>query len=45
MKVINLGSKNSAINKYMSQLRDINIQNDRMRFRDNVRRIGHIEAY
>ena len=45
MKVINLGSKNSVINKYMSQLRDINIQNDRMRFRDNVRRIGHIEAY
>lgn len=45
MKVINLGSRNSVINKYMCQLRDITIQNDRMRFRDNVRRIGHLEAY
>lgn len=45
MKVINLGKENSIINKFMSQLRDVNIQNDRMRFRENIRRIGHIEAY
>lgn len=45
MKVINLSSSNSVLNKYMSQLRDINIQTDRMRFRQNVVRIGHVEAY
>lgn len=45
MKVINLGKENSIINKFMSQLRDVNIQNDRLRFRENIRRIGHIEAY
>ena len=45
MKVINLGAKNSILNKFTSELRDLNIQGDRMRFRENVRRIGHIEAY
>lgn len=45
MKVINLGAKNSVLNKYMRELRDVNIQNDRMRFRENIRRIGHLEAY
>ena len=45
MKVINLGAKNSVLNKFMSELRDENIQKDRMRFRENIKRIGHIEAY
>ncbi len=45
MKVINLSSSNSVLNKYMSQLRDMNIQTDRMRFRQNIVRIGHVEAY
>ena len=45
MKVVNLGAKNSVLNKYMRELRDVNIQNDRMRFRENVRRIGNLEAY
>ena len=45
MKVINLGKANSIVNKFMSELRDVNIQKDRMRFRENIRRIGHIEAY
>lgn len=45
MKVINLGAKNSVLNKYMRELRDVNVQNDRMRFRENIRRIGHVEAY
>lgn len=45
MKVINLSESNSVLNKYMTELRDVNIQKDRMRFRQNIVRIGHIEAY
>lgn len=45
MKVINLGENNSIVNKYLSEIRDINIQKDRMRFRQNILRIGHAEAY
>ena len=45
MKVINLSENNSVLNKYMSELRNINIQKDRMRFRQNIVRIGHVEAY
>ena len=45
MKVINLSDINSVLNKYMSELRNIDVQNDRMRFRQNIIRIGHVEAY
>ena len=45
MKVINLGEKNTVLNKFVLQLRDINIQKDRMRFRTNLERIGEIFAY
>lgn len=45
MKVINLGAKNSVLNKFMAEIRDEKIQKDRMRFRENIKRIGHIEAY
>lgn len=45
MKVINLGTKDSILNNYMAELRDVNVQKDRMRFRQNIIRIGHLEAY
>lgn len=45
MKVINLSENGSLLNTFMSELRDVNVQNDRMRFRHNIVRIGHIEAY
>lgn len=45
MKVINLSENNSVLNKYMSELRNVDVQNDRMRFRQNIVRIGHVEAY
>jgi uracil phosphoribosyltransferase len=45
MKVINLGEKNSLLNKFVAQIRDINIQKDSMRFRKNLERIGNIFAY
>jgi len=44
--MINLpATGNSILNKFISQLRDINIQNDSMRFRRNLERIGEIFAY
>lgn len=45
MKVINLSDNSTVLNKYLAELRSVNIQNDRMRFRQNIVRIGHVEAY
>ncbi len=45
MEVINLCDGNSLVSHYMSELRDSNIQRDRMRFRTNVKRLGQIMAY
>lgn len=45
MKVIDLGAQSSAINNYMAQLRDVNIQQHRGLFRTNLKRIGHAMAY
>ncbi len=43
--VHNLSLENSLINQFVAELRDVNIQNDRMRFRKNLERIGEIFAY
>lgn len=40
-----LTKKNSIANNYISELRDITIQQDRMRFRRNLERLGEIIAY
>lgn len=45
MKVINLSESNSVLNKYLGELRNVDVQKERMRFRMNIIRIGHIEAY
>ncbi len=45
MKVINLGSKNSVLNKFVAQMRDKDVQKDSMRFRRNLERLGEIFAY
>ena len=45
MKVINLGEKNSILNKFVAQMRDKGIQKDSMRFRRNLERLGEIFAY
>lgn len=45
MKVINMTASDSIVSQYMTELRDKNIQTDRMRFRQNVIRIGRIMAY
>jgi len=45
MKVVNLGASNTILNRFVSELRDIHIQNDSLRFRRNMERIGEIMAY
>mgnify|MGYP006112834893 FL=1 len=45
METINLGKKNSIFNHFIREIRDVNIQNDSMRFRRNIERMGEIFAY
>ncbi|HET9430594.1 MAG TPA: uracil phosphoribosyltransferase, partial [Chitinophagaceae bacterium] len=43
--VINLSEQHSLISNWVGELRDMNLQNDRMRFRRNLERIGEAIAY
>ena len=45
MEIINFATTPSLVSQYMTELRDVNIQNDMMRFRRNLQRIGSIMAY
>lgn len=45
MKVNNLSEQNSVLNRFVAELRDVNIQMDRLRFKRNIERIGEIMAY
>lgn len=45
MEVINFADTPSIVNRYMMELRDVRVQNDPMRFRANLDRIGQIMAY
>ncbi|MDD3909157.1 MAG: uracil phosphoribosyltransferase [Proteiniphilum sp.] len=45
MKVYNFSEENSLLNSFVREIRDITIQNDRLRFRRNIERIGEIMAY
>ena len=45
MKVINFAEEHSLISQYMTELRDVTIQKDMLRFRRNLERIGEIMAY
>lgn len=45
MKVHNFSDNNSLLNSFIREIRDITIQNDRLRFRRNIERIGEIMAY
>lgn len=44
MKVINLSERNSLLNQYLREIRDVQIQQDSMRFRRNIERIGEVMA-
>lgn len=41
----NFENQNSLLNRFISELRDQNIQKDAMRFRKNIQRIGEILSY
>lgn len=43
--VIDLAKESSILNQYMSELRDSGVQQDSMRFRKNLERIGSLIAY
>lgn len=43
--VINLSDQHSLISNWVSELRDVEIQTDPMRFRRNLERIGEVAAY
>src|SRR5688500_1667493 len=43
--VINLSETNSLLGTWISEIRDVQIQTDRLRFRRNLERIGEIAAY
>ena len=43
--VINLSEQHSLVSNCLSELRDIEIQEDRLRFRRNLEKLGEISAY
>jgi uracil phosphoribosyltransferase len=43
--IVNLSQQHSLISNWISELRDVEIQKDRMRFRRNLERIGEVAAY
>lgn len=43
--VINLSEQHSLLSNWVSELRDVNVQGDRLRFRRNLERIGEVAAY
>ncbi len=45
MKIINFNESDSVLNQYVAEIRDVNVQNDRLRFRRNIERIGEVMAY
>lgn len=45
MKIINFAETNSVLNQYVAEIRDVEVQGDRMRFRRNIERIGELMAY
>lgn len=45
MEIINLSDHNSVLNQYIKEIRSVEIQQDSMRFRRNLERIGEIMAY
>lgn len=45
MEIKTLGNTNSILDQYLAEIRDISIQTDPLRFRENLNRIGEIFAY
>ncbi len=45
MEIVNFAEQPSLVSQYMMELRNVDIQNDMLRFRRNLERIGEIMAY
>ncbi len=45
MQIHYLSEANSILNHFLAQIRDVKVQNDSMRFRRNIERIGEVMAY
>lgn len=45
MKVHDLTAQPSLVSQYLSEMRDVEMQKDRLRFRRNLERLGEITAY
>lgn len=45
MKIINFAEQPSLVGQYLTQMRDVDLQSDPVRFRLNLRRVGQIMAY
>lgn len=43
--IINLSEQHSLVSNWICELRNVNVQGDRMRFRRNLERIGEVAAY
>lgn len=43
--ITNLSNTNTIVSTWLRQLRDVNIQKDRLRFRRNIERIGEVIGY
>ncbi|MBX2925573.1 MAG: uracil phosphoribosyltransferase [Chitinophagaceae bacterium] len=43
--VINLNGQHSLVSNWIAEIRDVEVQGDRMRFRRNLERIGEVIAY
>lgn len=45
MKIINFADTPSLVSEYLMEMRDVEVQNDSLRFRENLVRMGEIMAY
>lgn len=45
MKIVNFAEMNSELNRFVAEIRHIHIQQDRLRFRKNLERIGEVMSY
>ncbi len=43
--IVNLSEQHSLVSNWVSELRDVNVQSDRLRFRRNLERIGEAAAF
>lgn len=43
--VVNMSEGHSLVSNWVSELRNVNVQQDKMRFRSNLERIGNVAAY